>query len=101
MPRNLSETGAWPKASASRSPISKALMVWRAAVDGEARMVVGRGGFFCFLRGALSGGLAGRAVVPSLPLAGLWDCVSETTSSARTPRAVVITRGSACLFCAN
>ena len=47
-------------------------MVWRAAVDGEARILlwgasagVRRGGsFFCFLRGSLAAGaLAGPAAV--------------------------------------
>ena len=52
-------------------------MVWRAAVDGEARMVfvVGllrRGGFFCFLRGSLA---AGSLRGPRLS-AGVWDPLS-------------------------
>ena len=51
-------------------------MVWRAAVDGEARILLRgasaggrRGGFFCFLRGSLA---AGSLRGPRLS-AGFWD----------------------------
>ena len=49
-------------------------MVWRAAVDGEARIFSGRGGFFCFLRGSLA---AGSLAGPRLA-AGFWDPLDWT-----------------------
>ena len=56
-------------------------MVWRAAVDGEARILLRgasaggrRGGFFCFLRGSLA---AGSLAGPRLA-AGFWDPLDWT-----------------------
>ena len=73
-------------------------MVWRAAVDGEARILLWGAsagvyrGFFCLpQRCALSGGLAARGHAVPLPLDSgtLWTG-SVTTSSALSRRVLRI-----------
>ena len=50
-------------------------MVWRAAVDGEARMFAGRGGFFASSEVRLVRRLGGPAVVP-FRCRCFWDPLS-------------------------
>ena len=62
-------------------------MVWRAAVEGEARMFAGRGGFFASSEVRLVRRLGGPAVVPFRCrwLLGPPDWVCEQFFGANTP----------------
>ena len=57
-------------------------MVWRAAVDGEARIFAGRGGFFASSEVRLVRRLGGPAVVP-FAAAGFWDPLRPLLQSCR------------------